>query len=315
MTCFLYRYLSVLVRRAKKWKSFIGSHTNLKKSLKTKRYTRKGIPGEHRSLVWMTMSGAMGRMHANPTVYQQLLDGPKNDVLVDVIRTDIHRTFPENIYFADAPEGKRQPLFNVLVAFAHHRQDIGYCQGLNFITGLFLLIVKEEEKSFWLLDALVGGIVPEGYYSPALLGLKTDTRVLLELLRVKCPGVFSKLENEGVSLELVTTKWFICCFVDVLPVETVLRIWDCLFYEGSKIIFRVAVTLVMKNREKFLAARNFAELLVVFKKVTDDKSNTFCHEFMEEIFKIPGSFPMSTIDKLRIQCEKQVVEEELPQST
>ena len=47
---------------------------------------------------------------------------------------------------------------------------------------------------------------------------------------------------------------------DVLPVETTLRVWDCLFYEGSKILLRVAIALVAMNSAQILAARDFTTL-------------------------------------------------------
>ena len=47
---------------------------------------------------------------------------------------------------------------------------------------------------------------------------------------------------------------------DVLPIETTLRVWDCLFYEGSKILLRVAVALVAMNSSRILEARDFTTL-------------------------------------------------------
>lgn len=37
---------------------------------------------------------------------------------------------------------------------------------MNFIAGYLVLITKSEEKSFWLLDALVGRILPGGLNMP-----------------------------------------------------------------------------------------------------------------------------------------------------
>ena len=47
--------------------------------------------------------------------------------------------------------------------------------------------------------------------------------------------------------------------------QTVLRIWDCLFYEGSKVILRVALTLLSLNEEKLLNCRDFAQLCTAMK--------------------------------------------------
>lgn len=33
-------------------------------------------------------------------------------------------------------------------------------QGMNFVAGYLILITKNEEEAFWLLDALVGRILP-----------------------------------------------------------------------------------------------------------------------------------------------------------
>ena len=42
--------------------------------------------------------------------------------------------------------------------------------------------------------------------------------------------------REGVTWDLVVSRWLLCLFVDVLPIETVLRIWDVLFNEGGKTV-------------------------------------------------------------------------------
>lgn len=52
-------------------------------------------------------------------------------VLADQIKIDLPRTFPGNDHF----EHFKQGLYNVLIAYAHHNQDVGYCQGLNYIAG------------------------------------------------------------------------------------------------------------------------------------------------------------------------------------
>lgn len=43
----------------------------------------------------------------------------------------------------------------------------------------------------------------------------------------------------GLPYAVIASKWFICIFAEVLPAETVLRIWDCVFSEGYKVFFIV----------------------------------------------------------------------------
>ncbi|XP_059100840.1 growth hormone-regulated TBC protein 1 isoform X2 [Peromyscus eremicus] len=216
--------------------------------------------------------------------------------------TDLNRTFPDNVRFRKTAEPCLQKtLYNVLLAYGLHNQGVGYCQGMNFIAGYLILITKNEEESFWLLDALVGRILPD-YYSPAMLGLKTDQEVLAELVRMKLPAVAALMDGHGVLWTLLVSRWFICLFVDILPVETVLRIWDCLFNEGSKIIFRVALTLIKQHQEFILEASSVPDICDKFKQITKGDFVTECHTFMQKIFSEPGSLSMTTITRLRESC-------------
>ncbi|NP_001026983.1 growth hormone-regulated TBC protein 1 isoform 2 [Rattus norvegicus] len=216
--------------------------------------------------------------------------------------TDLNRTFPDNVMFRKTADPCLQKtLYNVLLAYGLHNQDVGYCQGMNFIAGYLILITKNEEESFWLLDALVGRILPD-YYSPAMLGLKTDQEVLAELVRMKLPAVAALMDGHGVLWTLLVSRWFICLFVDILPVETVLRIWDCLFNEGSKIIFRVALTLIKQHQEFILEASSVPDICDKFKQITKGDFVTECHTFMQKIFSEPGSLSMATITRLRESC-------------
>uniref|UniRef100_A0ABK0LXV4 ADP-ribosylhydrolase like 1 n=1 Tax=Rattus norvegicus TaxID=10116 RepID=A0ABK0LXV4_RAT len=140
------------------------------------------------------------------------------------------------------------------------------------------------------------------YYSPAMLGLKTDQEVLAELVRMKLPAVAALMDGHGVLWTLLVSRWFICLFVDILPVETVLRIWDCLFNEGSKIIFRVALTLIKQHQEFILEASSVPDICDKFKQITKGDFVTECHTFMQKIFSEPGSLSMATITRLRESC-------------
>ncbi|XP_075865721.1 growth hormone-regulated TBC protein 1 isoform X3 [Microcebus murinus] len=221
--------------------------------------------------------------------------------------TDLNRTFPDNVRFRDSAQPSLQKaLFNVLVAFGRHNRGVGYCQGMNFIAGYLILVTRDEEESFWLLDALVGRILPD-YYGPGMLGLKTDQEVLGDLVRAKLPAVGALLDRHGVLWALLVSRWFICLFVDVLPVETVLRIWDCLFNEGSKIIFRVALTLIKQHQALILEATSVPDICDRFKQITRGSFVMECHTFMQKIFSEPGSLSMAAVARLRERHRAQLL--------
>lgn len=126
---------------------------------------------------------------------------------------------------------------------------------LEHPSGLILIITKNEEWTFWLLKILLDNIV-RSYHTKTMDGLKVDTAVLRELLILRVPDVNKRLEDFGTQFyteiqknycylifvwfvglpcAVISTKWLICIFAEVLPTETVLRIWDCVFNEGYKV--------------------------------------------------------------------------------
>ncbi|XP_068597178.1 growth hormone-regulated TBC protein 1-A [Brachionichthys hirsutus] len=304
------RYLVVLTRRCIKWSKLLKGKGEVQKNAKLKRYVRKGVPNQHRALVWMAASGARDRLENNPGYYRSLLAAQHDPKLVETIRTDLNRTFPDNVHFRKTSEPCLQrALYSVLLAYGHHNPTVSYCQGMNFIAGYLLLVTKDEEKSFWLMEALLDRILSD-YYSPAMMGLKTDQEVLGELVKVKAPRAWQTMADQNVTWTLVVSRWFICLYIDVLPVETVLRIWDCLFYEGSKVLFRVALTLIHHNEPLIQQARSLSDVCQIFKQITNGPFVDECHAFMQRIFTEPGSLSTATLTKLRSACRSRIIAEE-----
>ena len=56
----------------------------------------------------------------------------------------------------------------------------------------------------------------------------------VQLVGEQSPELAAVLEARGALdiLPVIVVKWFLSAFVDTLPEETVLRVWDTLFCEG-----------------------------------------------------------------------------------
>jgi hypothetical protein len=46
-------------------------------------------------------------------------------------------------------------LYNVLKAYANYDTEVGYVQGMNYVVGLMLFYINNEEPVFWCLVALM----------------------------------------------------------------------------------------------------------------------------------------------------------------
>jgi hypothetical protein len=127
---------------------------------------------------------------------------------------------------------------------------------MNFLAGMLLLFYQHEaspEKVYWMLVALVELILPADYYTASMKGIHVDVMVLQRLLDKKLPAISAHLKKHHIELEIVSISWFLCIFLNSMPIETVLRVWDVLFSEGSKILFRIALALFQLNEDKILA--------------------------------------------------------------
>lgn len=59
------------------------------------------------------------------------------------------------------------------------------------------------------------------------------------------PRLAAHLEGLGAHVAGVSSQWFLCLFVNSLPLESALRVWDLFFFQGcASVLFRVALALV-----------------------------------------------------------------------
>lgn len=319
-------YYIVLATRRRKWEQLMQKHPDLhrhRRSGQLKRYVRKGIPAHLRAQVWMSISGAFAQQKKAPDLFANLLlstfDADVGEFFyffiflvlslhllnflyapplptVESIKIDLPRTFPDNIFFEH--HDIRLQLFHVLVAYAHHNKEVGYCQGLNYIAGLLLIVTKNEEWSFWLLKQLLDNTV-RSYHTKTMEGLKIDTAVFRALLVQRAPQVNQRLEVVGLPCAVMSTKWLICMFAEVLPTETVLRIWDCIFLEGDKILFRVSLTLLVSAQLAIEQAEDVVALAGLLQAIVKGPEVIDCHRFVQSIFRVPGTLKRTDIERLR----------------
>lgn len=48
----------------------------------------------------------------------------------------------------------------------------------------------------------------------------------------------------SAELSLITLHWFLTAFASVVPVRLLLRLWDLLFYDGSRVLFQTTLGML-----------------------------------------------------------------------
>jgi len=196
--------------------------------------------------------------------FEAIKRGEPKYAVVDQINRDLPRTFNNNIKIKS--EIGQQMLKRVLGAYSERNETLGYCQSMNFIAATLLLIMPEE-KSFWVFCAIIEDILPEDYYTKSLTGSRIDCKVLDSCISWKLPKVFSHLRETNTILEPVTCSWFMCAFASILPHRIVLRLWDCMLWEGNIALLRAAVALVRLKEERIHSCDDFMSIYLELKDI------------------------------------------------
>lgn len=294
---------------------------NYRKCKQLKKLVRKGIPKEYRCDVWMSLSGASILKRDNEGLFAKLtarhpdnksyveISNAYGEEQLDIICRDLPRTFPEN------PLLKDPVLYNhmqdVLLAYCLHKPEMGYCQGLNYIAAALLLATRQPdtgpvsgcitgwqpENCFWLLIALVD-LIPD-YYSRSMSHLNSDCLILERLAKKTVPKTMQSVNQFSIPIQVFVTKWFVCLFVDILPFHTLLHVWDTLFYEGYKILFRVAVYQFVLHKQELKDMADPSQLALFFRELFWDPSAWDSYEYMKSVFRKSGGMSREYIESKR----------------
>ncbi|CAD5320829.1 unnamed protein product [Arabidopsis thaliana] len=246
-----------------------------------------GAPMALRGELWQAFAGVKKRRVKN--YYQNLLaaDSLGNDIEQELmqhtdekgsstdplsvvekwkgqIEKDLPRTFPGHPALDD---DFRNALRRLLTAYARHNPSVGYCQAMNFFAALLLLLMPEE-NAFWSLTGIIDDYFHD-YYSEEMLESQVDQRVLEELLRERFPKLVHHLDYLGVQVACVTGPWFLTIFINMLPWESVLRVWDVLLFEGNRVmLFRTALALMEFYGPALVTTKDTGDAVTLLQSMT-----------------------------------------------
>ncbi|CAM0882944.1 unnamed protein product [Alopecurus aequalis] len=218
--------------RGELWQAFVGIGARRVKGYYESLLAVDGGSGDNKDCDSPTIERGDGKPKASRTLSCEKWSGQ--------IEKDLPRTFPGH---PALDEDGRNALRRLLTAYARHNPSVGYCQAMNFFAGLLLLLMSEE-NAFWALTGIMDDYF-EGYFSEEMIESQVDQLVLEELVREKFPKLVNHLDYLGVQVAWVAGPWFLSIYMNMLPWETVLRVWDVLLFDGNRVmLFRTALAIM-----------------------------------------------------------------------
>uniref|UniRef100_A0A672V9X7 TBC1 domain family member 2 n=1 Tax=Strigops habroptila TaxID=2489341 RepID=A0A672V9X7_STRHB len=276
----------------------------LSPSAELKSLIRSGIPVEHRQRVWRWI--VSWRCGHRSDLYLRLLRQSKSTEhpACRQIELDLPRTLTNNKHFSSPTSQLIPKLRRVLLAFSWHNPAIGYCQGLNRLAAVALLVLEDEESAFWCLVHIVENLMPADYYSDTLITSQVDQRVFKDFLSEKLPRLMAHFEHYRIDVSLITFNWFLVAFVDSLVSDILLRVWDAFLYEGTKVIFRYALAIFKYNEEEILRIHDSVEIYQYLRFFT--RMITDGRKLMNIAFNDLNPFPMKLLKNRRLMHREEL---------
>uniref|UniRef100_A0A8K9V3R7 TBC1 domain family, member 30 n=1 Tax=Oncorhynchus mykiss TaxID=8022 RepID=A0A8K9V3R7_ONCMY len=161
---------------------------------------------------------------------------------------------------------------------------------------------------------LIDKVLPESYFANNLRSLSVDMAVFRDLLRMKLPHLSQHLHllqktadrEAGGSYEppltnVFTMQWFLTMFATCLPPNTVLKIWDSVFFEGSEVLLRVALAIWSHLGEHIEYCQTADEFYSTMGWITQEmleNSLIDCSHLMQTVYSM-AVFPFPQLAELR----------------
>ncbi|XP_046658527.1 small G protein signaling modulator 3 homolog isoform X1 [Homalodisca vitripennis] len=255
---------------------------------KLRAMVREGIPHSLRPQLWMRLSGALEKKEKSDMNYKDMVKASNNDALSTSkqIEKDLLRTMPSNACFSHLTSTGIPRLRRVLRALAWFYPDIGYCQGTG-VMAASLLLLMEEEDTFWMLSTIVEDILPASYYSSTLIGIQADQRVLRTLICSYLPDVDLTLKQHDIELSLITLHWFLTLFASVVHMKVLLRIWDLFFFDGSLVLFQITLGMLKIKEPTLKDLENSAQIFNALSDIPGDIEDV--DQLLEVSFRVAAS--------------------------
>ena len=145
------------------------------------------------------------------------------------IDLDLKRTFPSEKECMT--EHFLQKMKNILLCYSTRNTTVGYCQGMNFLVAMLLLIMEDEEKVFWLFVQIIEQILSLFNFQE-LTGIIIETTLIETLIAYYLPELNKFLTEKDFTITTSNFihKWIVCLFSQTLKPEMVYTLFDFFFY-------------------------------------------------------------------------------------
>lgn len=169
----------------------------------------------------------------------------------DNIIKDLTRTFPNDITFNKNSLGYYK-LFNILTIYSNFNKQIGYTQGLNFMSAIGVSLFDTEEEVFVFLDGLINRFELDKYMGINNKNLVKNLKYFSNILNKYVPEIISFFEKKMINHEFFSTNWILTLFSNCMNKDCLVIIWSFMIIFGWKFFYCFTIELLKFYKDDIL---------------------------------------------------------------
>lgn len=222
------------------------------------------VPAKMRTELWLS------KLHSHTTAgaptpesaYQMFLEKFIDDSVLTEIERDIHRTFPGHLTLSS--KAGQRAMSNVLRAYAAFDPEVGYSQGMNFLSGMLLTYLSPPQAFSTLVLVMQDRGLREYYKPNGMVHLQAR---LWQLSKLIPPELELHLERNMVLPVLYASSWFLTCFASEFPITFAARVMDVIITDSYHLpIMKVSMKILERCKDEILLMNGMEEIIDLIRK-------------------------------------------------
>ena len=171
-----------------------------------------------------------------------------------MISKDVARTLSDLRLWKEELNCGNNKLFNVLKAYANYDNEVSYVQGLNYVVGMMLYYIKDEEQVFWCLFSLMQQKWEWRWiYTEGLPKLQSLLQLLEKHLQQEFPLIKKHLKDNCLEISGTFSPLFMTLFVYMTPFDVATRLFELFLLDGELVLIKLLLKMIEVKQRKILA--------------------------------------------------------------
>jgi hypothetical protein len=203
----------------------------------------------------------------------------------DVIELDVNRTF------SSSEVQEKECIQKILQAYVSYDPNVGYVQGMNYLTGFLHIMLQDQEGTFACFVKMMDLYMKRLIYAN-IQNLKPYWSKLDRMVDFYRPKLSHHFQKESLEAGYYSASWFLTIFVSAFKYKEspllLEKMWDLFLLDGPSVVFKIVLVILMEYEETLLEM-SFAAILPYLNDLAKDELSLNREELFGRVKPLVGS--------------------------